>query len=193
MKQLYKHLIQEWRIRTLPQIIPRSLDISSYLDPTLRKIITVTGFRRVGKTYLLLDHASRIGQKNCIYLNLEDERIPETTESLTLFSEVLTELGISENTTLLLDEIQNIPNWSKWARRMNETTGYQLILTGSSSHLTYSKLPTELRGRSLNMHVVPLTFTDFLRFKEKASADLSRGQILAALQREKNIYFWMSI
>src|SRR3989344_7575993 len=118
MRQYYQQLIQEWRTRPLPYTLPRELDISTYLDPTLRKIITVTGFRRIGKTYLLLDYASRLGQKNCIYLNLEDERIPEKIESLTLFSDTLAELAIPENTTLMLDEIQNIPNWSKWARRM---------------------------------------------------------------------------
>jgi len=181
MKQYYQHLIQEWRARPLPHIVPRALDIANYLDPALRKIVTVTGFRRVGKTYLLLDYASHLGQKNCIYLNLEDERIPEKTESLTLFSDSLAELGIPENTVLLLDEIQNIPNWSKWARRMNETTKYQLILTGSSSELTYRKLPTELRGRSLNMQVNTLTFTDFINFKGKSLPDLPQQQILALL------------
>lgn len=182
MRQYYQHLIQEWRTRALPHIVPRLLNISTYVDPTIRKIVTVTGFRRVGKTYLLLDYASRLGQKNCIYLNLEDERIPEKIESLTLFSDTLAELAIPENTTLMLDEIQNIPNWSKWARRMNETTGYQLILTGSSSELTYRKLPTELRGRSLNMQVDPLTFSEFLRFKEKALRDLPEQHILALLR-----------
>jgi hypothetical protein len=112
---------------------------------------------------------------------LEDERIPEKTESLTLFSDSLAELGIPENTVLLLDEIQNIPNWSKWARRMNETTKYQLILTGSSSELTYRKLPTELRGRSLNMQVNTLTFADFINFKGKSLSELPQQQILVLL------------
>jgi len=36
----------------------------------------------VGKTYLLLDYASKIGQKNCVYINFEDERIPSRVQSL---------------------------------------------------------------------------------------------------------------
>src|SRR3990167_1447000 len=100
MKQFYKDIIQTWQNRKLPNIVPRETYISKYIDPRLRKIITVTGFRRVGKTYLLLDYGSKIGQKNCVYVNFEDERIPSQTESLTLFSDTLAELGLPESTTL---------------------------------------------------------------------------------------------
>ncbi len=165
MKQFYKNLILSWQNRELPSAIPRQRDLSHFIDPKLRKIITVTGFRRVGKTYLLLNYAHTIGQRNCVYVNFEDERIPGNINSLTSCSDAIEELGLSHNTTLLLDEIQNIPNWSKWVRRMNETTQHQIIITGSSSRLSSKELPTELRGRSLNVHVGPLNFQEFLLFK----------------------------
>ncbi|MFH1565703.1 MAG: ATP-binding protein [bacterium] len=166
MKQLYKDLIQTWQNRALPTIVPRQISLDAFVDSNLRKIITVTGFRRVGKTYSLLDYASKIGQKNCVYINFEDERIPSRVQSLTSLSDTINELDLPPNTTLLLDEIQNIPGWSKWARRINETTQLQLILTGSSSSLSSRELPTELRGRSLSVQINPLNFKEFLRFKE---------------------------
>jgi hypothetical protein len=182
MKQLYQQLIKHWQNRPLPHIVQRQADISNLIDPQLRKIITITGFRRVGKTYLMLDYARQLGQKNCIYLNLEDERIPAAIESLTQFSDTLSELNLPKNLTLLLDEIQNIPAWSKWARRINQNTQYQLVLTGSSSQLSSAELPTELRGRSLNLHLNPLNFAEFLNFKQANYQQLPSGQQLQLVQ-----------
>ncbi len=184
MIQFYKDLIQSWRHRTLPNIVNRDVDLSSYINASLKKVVTVTGFRRVGKTYLLLDYASKIGQKNCIYVNFEDERIPVDTTSLTFFSDALEQLNIPQNTVLLLDEIQNIPNWSKWVRRMNESTQYQIVLTGSSSYLSSKELPTELRGRSLNLSVGPLNFDEFLRFKKFDSQIKNEGFKISMLLEE---------
>jgi len=166
MKQLYQTILQEWWQRPLPQIIPREIDVASLLTPTsIRKVITLTGFRRTGKTFLLLDLATKLSQKNCIYLNFEDERIPPETASLTALSDVLAESSANQQLVLLLDEIQNIPNWSQWVRRLNETTQYQIVLTGSSSKLSSRELPTELRGRSLPIQVNSLNFREFARFK----------------------------
>lgn len=184
MIQFYKDLIQSWRHRTLPNIVNRDVDLSSYINASLKKVVTVTGFRRVGKTYLLLDYASKIGQKNCIYVNFEDERIPVDTTSLTFFSDTLEQLNIPQTTVLLLDEIQNIPNWSKWVRRMNESTQYQIVLTGSSSYLSSKELPTELRGRSLNLSVGPLNFDEFLRFKKFDSQIKNEGFKISMLLEE---------
>jgi len=182
MKQLYTDLIKNWHSRALPQMVSRDIALSRYTeDPKVKKIITVTGFRRVGKTYLLLDYAAKLGQNNCIYLNMEDERIPEHTDSLTQLTDMITELNIPPTTTLLIDEIQNIPGWSKWARRVHETTNHQLILTGSSSKLSSRELPTELRGRCLNVHVSPLNFSEFLRFKKTDLDQVTTSQGLGLL------------
>lgn len=66
---------------------------------------------------------------------------------------------------LFLDEIQNIPFWSKWTRRILDNEKINLFLTGSSSKLSSFELPTELRGRNWEVKVYPLTFAEFLRFK----------------------------
>jgi predicted AAA+ superfamily ATPase len=48
------------------------------------KIIVITGFRRAGKTYLILHLIKRLLEKMSreavIYINFEDERIPLKTE-----------------------------------------------------------------------------------------------------------------
>ena len=166
MSQLADNLIKEWWNTPLPTIIPRDIDLLKYHNLPVRKIVTLVGFRRVGKTYIFLDFAQKLGQRNCLYLNFEDERIPKKVSFLSDIIEALTEISGSKNYTLLFDEIQNIPGWSTWARRIVDTTGHKLFITGSSSKLTSAELPTELRGRSLTLTVNPLNFNEFLNFKK---------------------------
>ena len=111
MKQLLENLVKEWWQQPLPTTISRKRDLKEFADlGNVRKAICIVGFRRVGKTFSLLNLAKQLGQENCVYINFEDERLPKTTEVLTTLLEVLTELKGQQPFTFLLDEIQNIPN-----------------------------------------------------------------------------------
>jgi len=178
MKQLLESLIKDWWVRPLPKIIPREISLDGFVNLKLRKAVAVVGFRRTGKTYLLLELAKKLGQKNCIYINFEDERLPKETAVLTNLLEVITEIGGKGRYFLLLDEIQNIENWSLWLRRVLETTNHQVFITGSSSKLSSSELPTHLRGRSLSVFLTPLTFKEFLRFKQQDISFLPKAYLL---------------
>lgn len=186
-KQLLENLIREWRQWPLPKIIPRRVNLQEFVDLPVNKIVAVVGFRRSGKTYTLLDLAQKLGQQRCVYLNFEDERLLRQTATLTQLSEVLTEISGRQAYTLLLDEIQNIPNWSLWARRINETGQHKLFISGSSSKLSSAELPTELRGRCLSVRVYPLNFPEFLQFRGIKAETETRTQ-LAHLTREYLIY-----
>ena len=179
MKHLIENLVKEWWIQTLPVTIPRNRDLTKFTDfGGVRKAVCVVGFRRVGKTFLLLNLAKKLGQNNCVYINFEDERLPKTTEVLTNLLEVLTELKGRQNFTLLLDEIQNIPDWSVWVRLVLDTTGHRIFLSGSSSKLSSFELPTELRGRSISIKINPLNFEEFLRFKNIDIYSLPKPEVL---------------
>ena len=52
MKSTIKTILYEWKVRRLPKIISREIDLLNYARTKPVKIIVVTGFRRVGKTYL---------------------------------------------------------------------------------------------------------------------------------------------
>lgn len=187
MKQLLEAIIKEWWQRPLPTTIERKQNLIQYTNLGVRKALCVVGFRRVGKTFLLLHLAKQLGQKECIYINFEDERLPKTTEVLTKLLEIITELKGRKTFTLLLDEIQNIPNWSIWVRRVLETTNHNVFLTGSSSKLSSHELPTELRGRSISIKIHPLNFEEFLRFKKIEASNLPKAELLNAT-REFVIY-----
>lgn len=177
-KQLLENLIREWWQRPLPKIIPRQINLQEYANLPVNKIVSVIGFRRSGKTYTLLDLAQKVDQRKCVYINFEDERLPRQTSTLTLITDVLNEISGQQPYFLLFDEIQNIPNWSLWARRINETGQHKLFISGSSSKLSSAELPTELRGRSLSVHVHPLNFREFLRFRRESAKNMSQSQFL---------------
>lgn len=159
-------IIQEWQARPLPIIKPRDIDLGDWFnDKNINKVISVVGFRRTGKTFILLDFAQKQGQKNCLYLNLEDERLPKKIEVLTQLLDVIKEFYGRQKLFLLLDEIQEIPDWSRWVRRVNESNLHHLIISGSSSKLSLSEIPTELRGRTITKTVFPLSFCEFKSWK----------------------------
>ena len=182
MKQILGDLIKKWWTGELPSIKPRDVNLLEYFDAKVKKIITVVGFRRVGKTFTLLEFASKYGKEKCVYVNFEDERLPKSTEVLTALLDLVTELKGHQPFVFLLDEVQEIPDWSLWARRINETTNHRLILSGSSSKLSSREIPTELRGQAVTIPVFPLNWTEFLRFREADPNATTKPQLLHLLR-----------
>lgn len=171
MKNVLRTLLLEWQERELPEVIPREINLKSATPKgkAPQKAVVVTGFRRVGKTYLLFEHIQKLlkrhSREEVIYLNFEDERLPTETQVLTqLLPEIQATFG-QKPKYLFLDELQNIPDWAKWVRRILDTEDIRLFLTGLSSKMSSAELPTQLRGRSWEVRVHSLTFKEFLRFK----------------------------
>lgn len=172
MKKIIKTLLSEWNFREIPKIIPRDIDLNSYLNLKVNKIVVLNGFRRVGKTFILYYLSKMLFKKysrqEVIHINFEDERIPLQTSILTELLPTLKEFSSSEVKYLLLDEIHNIPEWSKWLRRIHDTENIKIFVSGSSSKMSEEEIPTELRGRFLELKVFPLSFNEFLRFKGRS-------------------------
>lgn len=171
IRQKLRFLLNEWQTTPFPEILPRQTDVISWLNQPFNKVITLVGFRRTGKTFILLDLAQKLGKENCVYLNFEDERLPKETEVLTELVNITGEIyGKNRRINLLVDEIQEVPQWSRWARRVCEGTNYQVVITGSSSKLSYSGIPTELRGRSISIMIYPLSYGEFLNWKKEETS-----------------------
>lgn len=181
MKQLLREIIKEWWERELPVVIPREINLQKYVLKKIKKVISIVGFRRAGKTYLLFDFIQREGKNNCIYVNFEDERIPEDPKILTYLTSVIEEIAPGKF-ILVLDEIQNIPLWSKWVRRMLDTNKYLIFISGSSSKLSSREISTELRGRTLTIELFPLSFNEFLQFKNKSIKMTPESKILSLIR-----------
>lgn len=164
IRGIIKDILRENENITIRDLKRRDFDIESVIKKKLNKIITLTGFRRVGKTYLLFLILENIKKEFFIYFNFEDERIPESTEVFAELMYAVEELYGKRASYLFFDEIHIIPQWGKFLRRILDK-GYKIFVTGSSSKLGLKEIPTELRGRTINYTILPLSFNEYLHFK----------------------------
>jgi predicted AAA+ superfamily ATPase len=74
---------------------------------------------------------------------------------------------------MFFDEIQNVPNWEKFIRRVHDTENAQINLTGSSSQFLSREIATALRGRTLSYEIFPFSFTEYLAHKNISAGDYS--------------------
>ena len=170
MDKIIKTILAEWKGKNIPIIIPRDINLQDYLNLKINKIIVLNGFRRVGKTYILYGLANELlnfnSREEVIHINFEDERIPLKTEFLSSLLPNAEELFKQKIKYLFLDELHNIPNWSKWLRRIYDNNDIRIFVSGSSSKMSENEIPTELRGRFLEIRIFPLSFKEFLKFKK---------------------------
>ena len=135
------------------------------------KALAVIGMRRAGKTTFL--HQCRTdlitaGRKpeQLLYINLEDERLFDLAASqLHLIPEIHARLfpqAAQKSVTLFLDEIQRIPKWEGFVRRLLDTADYEIFLSGSSAKLLSREIATSMRGRAWEIAVYPFSFAEFL-------------------------------
>lgn len=62
-----------------------------------------------------------------------------------------------------LDEIQVVPGWETFARRLLNTERVELFLSGSSARLLSREVATSMRGRAMEALVHPFSFREFQR------------------------------
>nr|WP_280985031.1 AAA family ATPase [Coriobacterium glomerans] len=72
----------------------------------------------------------------------------------------------TEGCYLLFDEIQDLPRWSSFIRRIAEQHRVSIVLRGSSSRLPSSDIPSVFRGRSLAREMWPLSFKEYCSFHD---------------------------
>ena len=171
VKEIFKQLIVEFQSRKLPKIIDRNIEIPLNTN----KIISVIGVRRSGKTFILFQTIKRLVKQQKIpierigYINFEDERLEIQKEDLNQLIEAYKELypDIPLNKVFFFfDEVQNIEGWEKFIRRVYDNYTKNIFITGSNSKLLSSEIATSLRGRNISITVYPLTFKEFLSFKD---------------------------
>jgi hypothetical protein len=168
LEALIDRLIADFQERDLPRVTPRDLSLPGLPG----KADVVIGMRRSGKTYFLYQQiesriAGGIDRGRLLYLNFEDERLlPLAAADLARIPEAFyrrTPANREQLCWLYFDEIQNVPGWETFVRRLLDTEKVALVLTGSSARLLSREIATSLRGRSLSTEILPFSFAESLR------------------------------
>lgn len=127
------------------------------------------GIRRAGKSYLMFQRIHELMKRGVdieeiLYLNFEDERfIGLKSEDLDEIKRVYEET-FSSRPIFFLDEIQIVPGWEKFVRRLADKN-YRVFVTGSNAKMLSSEIATTLGGRFLIQTVYPFSFREFLKFE----------------------------
>lgn len=161
-------LISDFHESELPDLENRNIKIPFNTG----KIITLIGVRRSGKTFTLFELINNLTKKIpkefIVYINFEDERLDLNKENFQDIINAYVEL-FPENKLkdlhFIFDEIQEIEGWEKFVRRVYDSISKNIYLTGSSSKLLSKEIATSLRGRTLTYEIFPLSFKEYLDFK----------------------------
>jgi len=171
MKNLFKQIISDFHLSDLKEVKQRDLKIPL----NTWKIISIIWPRRSWKSYYLywiindlLE--SWINKKNIIFINFEDERIDIDWKELQLLIDSYLELYNDvdlKDCYFFFDEIQNIEGWEKFVRRIYDNWLENIFITWSNAKLLSKEIATSLRWRNLTYELLPLSFSEFIRFKWK--------------------------
>ena len=177
MESILEELIADFHERSLPAFTRRHIKL-----PWLpNKIDTVIGMRRSGKTWYVFQVisdllSSDIPKEAVLYLNLEDERLlPMTVSDMGRITDIYYRRYPQlrdRPCALFFDEIQNIPGWEQFIRRLLDTENVHICLTGSSAKLLSHEIATSLRGRSIATEIFPFSYLESL---EHAGIDTEAG------------------
>ncbi len=172
MKETLKEILIQNQERNLSKgLRTRSTGLS--LD--LEKIQAIIGPRRVGKTSAMqlaieeLRGTRGVTPGQIIYFNFEDERVQFQPEQLDLILQAWQELNPEiklEDAWFFFDEVQAAPGWERFLNRINETWSKKIFFTGSNSSVLHTELKSVLRGRSIAIELLPLSFKEYCEFSD---------------------------
>ncbi|MBQ9001508.1 MAG: ATP-binding protein [Eggerthellaceae bacterium] len=152
----------------------RDLSLAPAQEPARGNLVrTIAGVRRCGKTYRLFQEMGEllgagVERERMLYFDFADERLKPYDALLP--SRVIDEYyalfpGVRDKGVyLFFDEMQDVPEWGAFLRRLVDTEQATIYVTGSSSKLLSSQIASEFRGRSLTRELFPMSFSEFVRF-----------------------------
>ncbi|MHA1731134.1 MAG: ATP-binding protein [Promethearchaeota archaeon] len=158
-------VVEQWRLlkRTRGTVKRDILDeVGSKL--ALPHVLIISGMRRVGKSTLIGQVLDRyFADAPVFYFNFEDERLLGfNVDDFNKLHEAFLEIVGPDAKAYVLDEVQNVPDWEAFVRRMHDA-GWKFILTGSNATMLSKELGTRLTGRYVRVELFPFSFAEFLR------------------------------
>jgi hypothetical protein len=153
----------------LPAATPRGVHGSVFVDG---KATAIVGMRRAGKTTFAHQQRSErlaagASRRHLPYINFEDERLADLTvaELGPLVAEFYRGDPTARDAGDVLwcfDEIQVVPGWERFVRRLLDDERVDVIVTGSSAALLSKEIATALRGRAWEVPIYPFGFEECL-------------------------------
>lgn len=158
------------------------VDRSKYIDQLSRSkgnglIKIVTGLRRSGKSFLLkklfrqhlLDEG--VSEDHILIIDLESRKNKEFKNPDYLLDWVEGKMSDDKTYYIIIDEVQEVEDFVEVLSSLAVTEGADVYVTGSNSRFLSSDVVTEFRGRGDEIHVWPLSFSEFMSVYEGTKED----------------------
>lgn len=146
--------------------------IRPFYDSDLIKIIT--GIRRSGKSVILEQIMSEIGQMtdNVIYLNFEDKKVSANISNAEALIAYVDENRKQGKCYLFLDEVQMLGGWQIACKTLR-LYDCSLFITGSNSKLLSSEFARELSGRYVAFRIRPFVYKEIVEYCKELGKEVS--------------------
>ena len=127
----------------------------------------VTGLRRCGKSFLLLNLFCQklikggIEESHIIKIQLDDLEFYDLRDKIALFKFIKSKITDTKMYYVLLDEIQLVEGFEEVLNSLLHISNADIYVTGSNSRFLVKDVITEFRGRGDEIRVYPLSFGEF--------------------------------
>ncbi len=165
--------------------------IKPFIGKQIIKVLT--GQRRVGKSYILLQLVDEIKKENpdanIIYINKELQQFSAILNSNDLYKYVDNVLIANKDNYLLVDEIQEIESYELCLSSLLAENKCDIFCTGSNAKMLSGELATTLSGRYIEFTIHSLSYLEFLTFNklENNNEALIKFLTLGGMPYLKNI------
>ena len=143
-----------------------------YLDKLISQkdkdiIKVITGIRRCGKSVLLFDIyadyllSHGIDDAHIIKVNLETKKNEALRNSSALYDSIVSKIVDDKRYYVFIDEIQLVDNFEDVVNGLRLDYNCDIYITGSNSKLLSKDISTKMRGRSIEIKVYPLSFSEY--------------------------------
>lgn len=169
INRVIQQKIVDMQAAPLPRLTRRDV----WLPAVPGKATAVIGMRRAGKTSLLWQILSErvaagMPREGLLYFSFEDERlagigVEDLDGLLEAYYRLNPQWRDEQRASFFLDEIQLVPGWERFARRILDSENIELFLSGSSARMLSREVATSMRGRAMEAVVMPFSFREALR------------------------------
>ena len=121
------------------------------------------------------------------FKRFDDFDIPLDYDAADLYEELQQAIAQSDAAKpfyVFLDEIQDVPQWERVVRRLHTRSNTHVTITGSNARLLSGDLATYLAGRYVEIPVYPLSFSEYMEYRQLlGDTGISTDDLLADYMR----------
>ena len=135
-------------------------------------IKVITGVRRCGKSTLLSQFRnflieSGVFEEQIIFINFEDLKFEDLKDYKLLYQYISERLVPNKKSYIFIDEIQEVENFQRAVDSLFIKDNTDIYITGSNAMMLSGELATLLSGRYIEISILPLSFSEYLKFDER--------------------------